>query len=157
MHKDENFEEILGKLRRYCAYRERCTKEVRDKMKKWILGPGDQNELLARLRDESFLDDARFAESYARSKNRQNKWGKYRIAMELRSRNIDEQMVQAALEGIEEEQYREQLKELILKKRDELGKPIDFEKKQKLLRYVTGKGYSSGEVFGMLEEMKIEG
>jgi hypothetical protein len=40
------------------------------------------------LKDENYLDDARFAQAFARGKFRVNYWGKYRIINELQQRDI---------------------------------------------------------------------
>ena len=52
--------EAISKLEAYCAYQERCEQEVRDKMAKLTVPTEMHPEIFQYLREQGFLDDARF-------------------------------------------------------------------------------------------------
>jgi regulatory protein len=71
-------------------------------MKK-LLARRTDNDLLvqvvmARLKENHQLDDARFAKQFARQRTEIRRQGKYRIARDLRARGVPDRHIQAALE-----------------------------------------------------------
>ena len=79
--------DLFLKLCRYCAYRERCISELRDKMKTLELSDDIQGKLIELLKKENFVHEKRFAESYVRGKFRNNAWGMQKIKQGLKSKN----------------------------------------------------------------------
>lgn len=80
--------EATAKLEHYCAYQERCNYEVRNKL--WTLGFwGDwADDIVMHLIDENFLNEERFARTFARGKFRFKKWGKIKISQKLREKRV---------------------------------------------------------------------
>ncbi|MFK7935651.1 MAG: regulatory protein RecX [Saprospiraceae bacterium] len=145
-------EEALDKLEHYCAYQDRCHQEVRQKL--YDLGVyGDvANEIIAELITENFLNEERFARSYARGKFRMKKWGKFRITLELKRRNISPYCIKKAMEELEEFDYDDTLFKLLEKKHALIRESDAFKKRGKLAKYAIGKGYESGLVWEMVKE-----
>jgi regulatory protein len=76
-------------------------------MKK-LLGRRTSNELLvqvvmARLKENGHLDDARYAKQFARQRSQGRKQGKFRIARDLRARGVPDRHIQSALEDSSDE------------------------------------------------------
>ena len=69
-------DEILRKLEQYCVYQDRCHKEVEQKMREFNLIPEAKEYILLSLLKHDFLNEERFAKSFARGKFRIKKWGK---------------------------------------------------------------------------------
>ena len=110
-------EEALIKLENFCAYRERCSKEVRTRLSELGLKGAEADQILDVLREDGFYDEIRFALAYAGGKFRINNWGRVRIRQELRMRDIAPELVQQALDSIEEEDYLGTLQRLLEKRR----------------------------------------
>lgn len=110
-------DEALAKLEYFCAYRERCSKEVRTRMTELGMRGADAEQIFEVLQQDGFVDDERFAIAYAGGKFRVNHWGRVRIRMELRMRNIDPVMIQQALDAIDPIEYETVLQELLVKKK----------------------------------------
>lgn len=145
-------EDALDKLQRYCAYQDRCHKEVRQKL--YDLGVyGDvANEIMADLITENFLNEERFARSYARGKFRIKKWGRERIRRELKMRAISAYCIKKAMEELDEFDYDETLLKLLEKKHAVIRETNAFKKRGKLAMYAIGKGYESALVWKMVKE-----
>ncbi|HTB06161.1 MAG TPA: RecX family transcriptional regulator, partial [Bacteroidia bacterium] len=70
------------RLGKYCAYTERTLDEVNKKLKELEVSEEDAKIVIERLTKQGFINEKRFAESFARGKFRIKKWGKRRIKME---------------------------------------------------------------------------
>ena len=110
-------DEALAKLEHFCAYRERCSKEVRTKLAELGLRGQDADQIFEVLREDGFFNEERFALAYAGGKFRINHWGRIRIRQELRMRDIDPDLVRRALDSIDEAEYIDLLKQQLEKKR----------------------------------------
>ncbi|MCK9220528.1 MAG: regulatory protein RecX [Bacteroidales bacterium] len=145
----------LPRIQRYCAYQERCTREVEQKLKEWKVPGPKITSLIKQLREEGFMNDERFARIFVRSKLRINKWGRQKIVYELKGRQIPEQLIRTALEEIPEEEYHTVLRELILKKHQEIKVRKNLNIREKIINFVVGKGFEFDLVFEILKELKI--
>ena len=56
--------------------------------------------VIARLRELNYLDDARFATEFARQHAGFRKQGRFRIARELRTRGVPDRYIEGALESV---------------------------------------------------------
>ena len=81
-------QEATKKIESYCAYQDRCHKEVVSKLKEMGMIPLAVDTIIAQLIEDRFLNEERFAKSFARGKFNIKKWGKNRIVRELKFRNI---------------------------------------------------------------------
>ena len=61
-------EQALAALMRLCARAERSEEDARRLMTRWGVAPADREQVLERLRRDRFIDDARYAEAFARSR-----------------------------------------------------------------------------------------
>jgi regulatory protein len=137
--------DAIIKARTFCNYRERCHKELREKLYNLGLWKRDVDHVIMQMIEENLLNEERYAKSYARGHFYNKKWGKYKITVELRSKQIHDRLIKEALMEIDEDDYQSMIKKLIDRKAKELkGKP--FEKKQKVSRYLMQKGYSYNEI-----------
>jgi regulatory protein len=146
---------LLQKIQHYCAFRERCTREVTDKLREWKVKPELIESTIARLKKEKFLDDERFAKAFARGKFRIKKWGRNRVVHELKTRNIPGELIIAGLSEIDEEEYLMVLKDLILKKKNEIksGKSVNI--RNKIINFVSSRGYEMQLILEAIHELKL--
>lgn len=136
--------EIREKLAKYCAYQDRCHWEVEIKMREFNLIPQAQDEILIYLIQHNFLNEERFAKNFVRGKFNQKKWGKIKIKMELKKRQIPPKMIESALNEIDYDQYLKTAKELFEKKKQSLkNERQSFKKNAKIRNYLLQKGYES--------------
>lgn len=138
-------DEVLAKVESFCAYRERCPSEVRQKIRDLGMDGETAEQIYSVLEADGFFNEARFAEAYAGGKFRVNHWGRVRIRLELQRRRIDPQLIRQALESIDEEEYTSMLKQLIDKKRRQLG--AGRQDKSKIAAAIIRAGYEPELVF----------
>jgi len=145
-----DFDIVLSKAQKYCAYQERCQWELEKKFRDWRVDEEIQDEVIATLIEQNFMKEERFAIQFASGRFRMKQWGKLKIKIELKKRQISSYSINKALETIEEEEYRLTLQKLILKKEKEILVKNDFEKKQKIAQYLYSKGYESELIWEVL-------
>jgi regulatory protein len=129
------------KIQAYCAYQERCHQEVTKKLKSWGLIPEAVEMLVGELMQFNFLNEERYARSFARGKFRIKKWGRIKIKQELKKREIYSKCIEYAMEEIDEDAYYETLKELHQKKSQNEKETNSYKRKAKLTRYLVSRGY----------------
>lgn len=153
MEKWVSKEEALAKIQRYCAYQDRCHQEVRSKLLNMGVYGDWLEEIMVLLIEENFLNEERFARSFARGKFRMKQWGRNRIRKELRQRNISDYCIRKAMEEIEEQDYQDTLKAVLLKKAGSLKEEDAFKMKNKLARHALGRGFEPDLAWQLIERL----
>ncbi len=146
-------EEAQKKLERYCAYQERCHKEVDQKLAEMNMIPLVKEEIILHLMKHDFLNEERFARSFARGKFRIKKWGKVRIIRELKFRYITEYNIKLALTEIDIDAYHTTFNELAEKKYLTIRESNIYKKRKKLADYLLYRGWESDLVYQKITEL----
>ena len=133
--------EALNKAAAYCTLCERCVSEVTAKLTAWGVPHCEQEEIIARLIKEKFIDQARYCRAFVNDKVKFNRWGRIKITAALREKRLPQEYIKEALENIDEETYLQALKETIDIKRRELKGKDDFAAQQKIIRHAASRGY----------------
>jgi regulatory protein len=149
----KDYKQAWISIQKYCAYQERCHKEVRNRLYEYGLKTPEVEELISELIQANFINEERFARAYARGKFRVKKWGRIRIKKELRQRQISDFCIKKAMTEIEEKLYIETLGTLIQKKyRDYKSTTNEFARNQKIANFCFNKGYESELIWGLIRE-----
>ncbi len=145
-------QQALIKAQQSCAYQERCQQEMRNKLYEWGLYSNDVENIIADLITNDFLNEERFAKSYAGGKFRIKKWGRIKIKTELKKRNISDYCIKKAMQEINDTEYIKTLQQLIEKKNKEIkGKKTQIHT-YKVAKYAISKGFESDVVWELLRE-----
>jgi regulatory protein len=145
--------EATKKIEYYCAYQERCHKEVKEKLQGFGMFPQAIDHIVGHLIKENYLNEERFAKSFARGKFRTKKWGKNRIVSELKSRNVSRFNIQSALKEISENEYADTLDALAQKRLGEIKERHPQKRKKKLANYLLYRGWESDLVYEKIREL----
>lgn len=146
----EYLKDALRKAASFCAYQERTQQEVRDRLNEWDIYGDNAEEIIAELINQNYLNEERFAKTFAGGKFRVKHWGKRKIRQHLQQRGIGGYNLEQAMKEIAPDDYRETLAQLIDKKRRSIhdGNPLVV--KQKLARYALSKGYEPDLIWQVL-------
>ena len=144
--------EALEKMKKYCAYQERCQSEVRQKLYDFELHNNDIENILCSLIEQNFINEERFAKNFVRGKFRQKKWGKIKIKQHLKQKQISDYCIKTGLEEIDTEDYLTTLDLIISKKGKLISEENNFIKKQKIAKYAINKGFENDLVWDYLSD-----
>ena len=134
-------EQAKEKIYRFCAYQERAHQEVKNKLYGYGLYRDDVDDILAHLIEEGFLNEERFAKTFAGGKFRIKGWGRIKIINALEARGITANCIRMGLKEIEEKEYRASLVNILKKKIETLDKNNLFIVRDKAARYAISRGF----------------
>ena len=144
-------DQVLDKMAKYCAYQERCLKDVKDKLKTFDIPQEEKTKILDYLLDNRFVNDERFAKIFVQSKSNQNDWGTNKIRYHLIQKGIAKDIIDEVLGQTDEEVYRQRLIEILKTKSKTIKAASDFEKKRKLAAYAMQKGFEGALVWDVIK------
>lgn len=149
-------EEAKRKMEAFCAYQERYHQEVIQKLREMRMIPIAIDDIVVHLIQNGFLNEERFAQSFARGKFRHKKWGKVRIKRELKMRGLSSFIIDSAMQEIDNEEYSEVFDLLAKKKKNEIKENNIYKAKRKLADYLLYRGWESDLVYDKINELYNE-
>ena len=142
------------KLENYCSYQERCHHEVIQKLYDLAINPNEADVIIVHLIEHNFLNEERFARSFARGKHRIKHWGKNRIINELKQRKVSAPNIKSALTEISQEEYQDTFDKLAERHWNNLKEPNSTKKNKKFCDYLLRRGWESNLVYEKLKELE---
>jgi regulatory protein len=146
-------DEAKKKLEYYCVYQERCHKEVTQKLKDMSMIPEAIDVIIVHLLEHNFLNEERFAKTFVRGKFKIKKWGKRRLTLELKRKDISKVNINQALSEINEAEYIEVFNNLAEKRLLSIKETNKFKKRKKLADYLLYRGWESHLVYKKVNEL----
>lgn len=137
-------------MENFCAYQERCHKEVEQKLYNLNMIPEARDKIILHLLQHNFLNEERFSKAFARGKFSLKNWGRVRIVNELKFRNISSYNIKTALNEIDETDYLMTIKKVAEKKWSLIKEPNAFKKRSKLISYLSSKGYETEIIYKVM-------
>jgi regulatory protein len=154
MSEVNSVKEAIHKIEHFCAYQERCHDEVVQKLRAMKMDSNEIDEILAHLIQENYLNESRFACSFARGKHRIKFWGKVRIVNELKFRNISTYNINLALKEITAEEYDTNFNALAERNWNSIKESNGLKKRKKCCDFLLRKGYESNLVYDKVKELE---
>ena len=145
--------EAQKKLEYYCAYQERCHKEVIAKLRTLGMIPSVIDKIISELIKANYLNETRFTQSFVRGKFRIKKWGKNRILQELKVRDISSFNIKLGMKEISDDNYQKTFYELFEKRRREVKQLTKTEQKKKIFSYMSYRGWENSKVYEALRDL----
>ncbi len=145
--------EAQKKMEHYCAYQERCHKEVVKKLQELGMIHISIDAIVSKLVEDNYLNETRFARSYARGKFRIKKWGKIRIRRELKARHISDYNIKKGLEEIPDLDYNTTFWTLFEKRKKEVNESIPSVQKKKIISYMVYRGWELEKIYEAMEQI----
>ena len=151
--KEHSFVAALSKVRYLCSKQEKCCFDIRKKLEDWQLSVDDQNKIIQSLIDDKFIDENRYASFFVRDKHRFNKWGRRKITYHLKQKQISELIIANALEGISENEYENNLEEILASKMRSIREDDLYKLKAKLYRFAESRGFESDLILRNIKKL----
>ncbi len=149
-----SIKEAIHKIEHYCAYQERCHEEVVQKLRSMKMESGEIDTIMAHLISDNFLNESRFACSFARGKHRIKFWGKVRIVNELKFRKITQYNINLALKEITLEEYTATFHIVSERHWNTIRETNMQKKRKKFCDYLLRKGFESNLIYEKVKELE---
>jgi regulatory protein len=146
--------EAIQKIELYCAYQERCHEEVISKLWTMKMNSDEIDQIITNLISSNFLNEERFACSFARGKHRIKRWGKIRITNELKARKINQTLINIALKEITADEYQDTFQYLSNKHWESIRETNHLKKRQKFCDYMLRRGFESNLIYDKVKELE---
>lgn len=146
--------EAIQKVEKYCIYQDRCHQEVKNKLFSMHMLPETIDVIMAHLIENDFLNETRFAASFARGKHRIKYWGINRIVRELKLREISEYNIKNALKEIDIEEYINNFNSISEKHWNQIKETNKWIKRKKFCDFFLRKGYESDLIYQKVKELE---
>jgi len=144
-------EQAIQRIRHFCAYQERAQQEVRDKLYTLGMTKDEVEEIISDLITDNFLNEARFAESFAGGHFRIKAWGKQKIKYALEQKRVSSLNIKKALQSIDEADYKKTLLTLATKKWDSLKGERGMNRMVKTNAFLNQRGFESALIMPILQ------
>ena len=150
-----SLKEAIQKIEYFCAYQERCHEEVVDKLRSMRMNSEEIDSIMVHLIASNFLNEERFACSFARGKHRIKHWGKIRISSELKYKKITQSLINKALQEITPEEYLDTFHTLAERHWASIRETNALKKQKKFCDYLLRKGFESNLVYDKVKALAI--
>lgn len=142
------------KAMRFLGYRARSVQEVRENLQKHEIPEAVIEEVLKRLQEANLLNDQEFAQAWVENRNTFRPRSRRALAMELRHKGLDEEVVRDVLDqSVDENALALEAARKYLRKVQKLDWP-DF--RQKLGSFLGRRGFSYGVIAPVLQQVWSE-
>ena len=146
-------QEATKKLEHYCAYQERCHKEVKQKLTDMRMIPEAIDVIVVHLIQHNFLNEERFAKTFVSGKFRIKAWGRRRLTFELKQKDISKVNINQALTSIPDMEYIGFFNDLAEKRANLLKEPNLYKKRKQFIDYFLYRGWEPHLVYEKANEL----
>jgi regulatory protein len=144
--KELNAQEAYSRATALCSKSEKCISDVRKKLYDWHVEEEDHEAIIEALIENKYIDEERFSIYYVRDKYCFNHWGKVKIRYHLFQKGLSSHLVDKGIDGIDDAVYKENLLKALTTKNRNLKVEDKYERRQKLVRFAAGRGFSLDEI-----------
>ena len=139
------------------AARATSSGEMKSKLERRALRKSDVDAVIRRLHDAGYLNDQRFAESFASWRKDNQRLGRRRVERDLRARRVAPKLAESAVaRAYEDTDEVAMLREHIARRVRRSGPPKDRRAMASLYRHLVVAGFSPSQIFPELRRLGRE-
>jgi regulatory protein len=142
--------ELLSRIQRICVRQEKCLSDVRKKLQLWGATADEAVEIEHKLLADGFVDEARYANAFAREHARFQRWGNLKIKASLLAKRIPATFIEDATAQLDDTQSKTNLANLLCSKAKSIHANSPQDLHVKLVRFGMSRGYGYEEVLRCL-------
>jgi regulatory protein len=153
---DELYEYAVGAL----ARRSRSVAELKRLLRNRVeadteLGKTLVELIIVRLKDQGYLNDARYAAAYSSYRRDSEKLGRMRVVTDLKAKGVHGDVIEKAVASVYDDVKEEDLARAYLR-RKRLEKPKDQKQAARVFRRLVRAGFGSRTIFAILKKWDVD-
>ncbi|MBI2677201.1 MAG: regulatory protein RecX [Candidatus Koribacter versatilis] len=149
------YEYAIGALGR----RMRSVAELKRLMRQRVATQPDGAQLIervvARLKEQKYLNDSNFAAAYSSYRKDNEKFGRFRVVSELKAKGVHSDVIEKSVSAAYEGSNEEKLARAFLQ-RKRLKKPTDQKQTARVFRALVRAGYGSRTAISILKHWEVD-
>jgi regulatory protein len=110
-------------------------------MREFLLIEEAKEEIMLYLLKENYLNEERFTRSYIRGKFYIKHWGKNKIRMNLKQKQISEKLINKCFDEIDEADYEKTIRKIYEDYASKQKGLKEYQKKSKTIKYLMSRGF----------------
>jgi len=111
--------------------------------------------VIAKLKEQKYLNDTNYAESYSRFRKENEKFGRMRVVQDLKAKGVHGDIIDKTVEAAYQDVNEEQLaREYLQRKR--IRKPVTQRDAAKVFRALVRAGFTSRVIFRILKMWEVD-
>ena len=154
MTRKKSESEVLHQLAAWCSMSEKCCNDARQRAAKQLDDPAAIERIIRQLLEQRFIDETRYARAFVNDKFKYNRWGRIKIDIELRQKQINSEIRSEALDTIDDSEYKKTLLSLLTSKQRSVKAKDSYDKRTKLMRFAIGRGFEINIISCCLDKLK---
>ena len=153
---DELYQYAVGAL----ARRARSVAELKRLLRPRVEADTEYGQTLVelvikRLKDQGYLNDAKYAAAYSSFRRDNEKFGRMRVVTDLKAKGVHGEVIEKAVASVYDEVNDEkQAREYLRRKR--LQKPKDRKQAARIFRQLSRAGFRSKTIFAILKKWDVD-
>ncbi|MGZ4834716.1 MAG: regulatory protein RecX [Terriglobales bacterium] len=149
------YEYAVGALARRMRSVAELKRLLRRRVEPGELGDTLVELIIAKLKEQRYLNDAQYASTYSSLRRENDKFGRRRVITDLRSRGVHSEVIDKAIAGTYENVNEEKLaREYLRRKR--LPKPSDQKQAARIFRSLVRAGFGTRTIIAILKKWDVD-
>jgi len=144
----EGIHSIREACLRYLSRRDHASFELKQKLQKKDFETANVEMVIEEFSEKGWIDDSKFARTFASEKAELNKWGPNKIRAHLYKKGLNKKSIETGIEyAFENLQPQKICVDLALKKKKRFAREKDpYKREQKIFRFLAGRGFRSEDI-----------
>lgn len=147
-------QQALERLMLLCSKAERCSGDALRLLRRWRIPQEEHDGIIEKLRQDRYLDDARYVRAFVRDKLRYSGWGERKIADALAQKRLGRELIREVIaEESDPERMQEKTARALEQKAGNIRYKNRYDLKNKLMRFGLSRGYAYEAVERIAEKI----
>ena len=144
----EEYQSVKERCYRLLSGRDHGAEELKHKLIQKGFSPSMCDQVVEEFRNKDLLNDRAYASGFAHDKYHLKQWGPRKITSALFKKGVPKAVITDVISELKNtiDPVDTCIKLALKRRRHFLREPDLFKRKQKIFRYLTGKGYSSDKI-----------
>jgi regulatory protein len=120
-------------------------------MKEFLLIDEAKEEIMLYLLQENYLNEERFTRSYIRGKFYIKHWGKTKIKIHLKQKQVSEKLINACFDEIDEDDYEKTIRKIYDDYYSKQNGLKEYQRRSKTIKYLMSRGFEYEKINDIFE------
>lgn len=142
--------QMLARMARLCSRAEHSEADIEQRLRRSGIGDDAVACIMARLLDEHYIDNSRFARAYVHEKAEFSGWGRRKIELGLRQKGVPQSLWAEAFAQLDNMKADDNLRQMLASKNRTVRATDNYTRRGKLIRFALSRGFEMSQILRCL-------